>query len=431
MKLALKFNLIYLVSTLFLFTVFSVFFYTVISSILNTQLNSDLQFQKNLIIAYLRNNDSIPDKFPEVEDYVRIENHPLVIRSMFVDTLVKFKNDPMYTSCRQLIFTYKKKDQRYKITISKSTSDIHELKTKIIQFELLALLILLVSLTIMNNLMSKYLLKPLTYLSQRFSVFDIKNQTHFDVLDSSTTEFKLLQDTFKSMLVQIKADFENMRLFTENASHEMQTPLTIIKNSIELLIQKSGYSESQIKLIQNISNHANKLKKIHNDLLMLSKLEGNYFENNSELDYKTILQEVLLNYAPIQHDKMLNVTFVELNSSLHISNKEVACSMFNNLISNAMKHSVERSEIQITLNQQVFVISNQGLSSGMRDSSKLFERFYKENKHSESTGLGLSIVKQICINMHYNVEYKQESDRHVFFIEFEGAQHEKQKLHLN
>ena len=418
MKLTSKYNLSILTISFVFFTIFSIFFYKLTQSILNDQANDELMKQKTQVLNFVRNIDSLKPNYMNMDERLTFDPFPNVIRSLITDTTMKLSHDSTAMPYRLLKFTYKKNDKRYRITIAKEMSYIGELQTKLFRFEMVGLLLLLFIFSLFNITLSRKLLKPLNLFCNELENFNIHEKSKFKVIQTSTKEFVILEASFKALIQTVQKDFENLRLFTENASHEMQTPLTVIQNSIELLIQKEGYDDAQVSLIKNIATNANLLNKIHSELLLISKLEANYYEYNTEINYADTLRNIISRLSGMSEIKRITIHTDQIETCIQQSNLFVANLLFNNLVMNALKYAHEETDIRIILNQEMFSIENTADELPNEVAEKIFDRFFKGNRNSEGTGLGLSMVQQICLNLHYTINYSQSNGIHKFQIKW-------------
>jgi signal transduction histidine kinase len=416
LKLITKYNITILTTSFVFFTLFSIFFYQFTQSTLNENANDELTKQKTQVMNFVRNIDSLKPSYLNMDEKLTFELYPIVIRSVFVDTMLKMSRDSTLSPYRLLQFTYKKNDKRYKITIAKEMSYITELQKKIVRFEIIGLLALICIFSLLIIMLSRKLLKPLGLFCTELEHINMQTEYKFQGIQSTTKEFIILNDSFKTLIQRIQKDIENIRLFTENASHEMQTPLTVIQNSIELLIQKEGYDSAQVRLINNIANNANLLNKIHSELLLISKLEANHYAYDKEINYTDILRNVITHFSSLIEAKRINIQTDDIGPCIQQSNQLVANLLFDNLVMNAVKYAYAATDIRIVLNQEMFSIENTSDELPSDIAEKLFDRFFKGHRNSEGSGLGLSMVQQICLNLHYTIQYSQSNGIHKFHI---------------
>jgi len=219
------------------------------------------------------------------------------------------------------------------------------------------------------------------------------------------------------MTKRVRNDYESLKNFTENASHEIQTPLAIIKSKLELLSQSENLDETQILVIGAINDAASRLSKLNQSLLLLTKIENRQFIESERLNLSFILSENLENFEELAETKNIKINRnikenvpVEMNESL-------SGILISNLIINSIKHNQNNGFIDVKLDNNILKISNTGAKPGTKTEA-FFQRFKKDLGSNDSLGLGLSIVKKICDNYGFTVQYDYKESLHIVTIEF-------------
>jgi signal transduction histidine kinase len=246
------------------------------------------------------------------------------------------------------------------------------------------------------------------------------------------TEFAQLNEVLKIMSDRIQQDFISLKEFTENASHEIQTPLAVIISRLELLIQSENLNELEMKLIQDTYNAAGRLSKLNQFLILLTKIENLQFRKTSKINIASVIDKYLSDLEEIIEQKNITITkqyasiitvsgsanseLQTMNYQLNI-NPTLADILVSNLISNAIKHNISGGEIIINISEKKLMISNTG-EPLIQNPDELFERFKKARVDSESLGLGLSIVKKITEIYGMNLKYTYSAPLHNITISF-------------
>ena len=219
------------------------------------------------------------------------------------------------------------------------------------------------------------------------------------------------------MTGRVKKDYEALKNFTENASHEMQTPLAIINSKLDVLIQDETISEFQMQQLQGIYNALDRLSNLNQSLLLLTKIENNQFTALDNIVLDNLIKEKLTQFEELLESKKLTIS-TQLEKTTIQCNKQLADILINNLLNNAIRYNRQNGSIAITLSANTLQIANSSFLPAL-DSQKIFQRFYRHaDTNQDGNGLGLSIVKQISDRMGYAVHYEFADDRHLFSIHF-------------
>ena len=218
------------------------------------------------------------------------------------------------------------------------------------------------------------------------------------------------------MTEQIHKDFYALRSFTENASHEMQTPLAIIRTKVESLYQLAEGKEIMMQQLLSIEDACLKLSKLHQSLLLLTKLENKQFILNELIQLKSILEQKCEERTELLESKHIKLQIDAANFEIHF-HQHLAEILISNLLNNAIRYTAIGGTISISLFQKQLIVSNTG-TTGSLDLDKVFTRFYKAS--DTGTGLGLSIIKEICTSAGFSISYVYEKNMHHFIIGFQA-----------
>ena len=240
-----------------------------------------------------------------------------------------------------------------------------------------------------------------------------KGTPYFD--KTYIVEFDFLNSKISQFIREAEKEYFLLKEFTENASHELQTPLSIVRSTLDVLIQDENISESQSFYLQRAYSAIQKMSKLNQSLLLLSKIENGQFTETHFFDFKTMVEQKMAGWQELWQGRNL-----EISSSLHSApvnmNEQLADILLNNLFSNAARHSAEGGSVFLKLDENVFEISNTA-NNGALDPDKLFKRFSKAGQDTDHHGLGLSIVKQIT-GSRTNPFSTVNDDRHFFSVRF-------------
>lgn len=416
MKLLSKYNRVNLIATIIVLFVSAICYYFLIQSVLITQLDKDLKVEELEIKDFIKENNRLPDPTnykDEQEEFIPSGNQKADRRYTSVDIFNKEHHEDV--SYRQLQFPVLIAANQYKILIRKSQEETDDLIQLIVIITLGILVILLVTLFLINRFLLNKLWKPFNSTLQQIKQFNLSGKEKVQLEQSDINEFTELNDAVRIMTGRVSRDYDEIKSFTENASHEIQTPLAIIKSKLELLSQSENLKEDQMNSIQSVYEATNRLSKLNQSLILLTKIDNQQFRESEEVNISSLINKHLNNYEELIAAKFISIKKnIEDNVKMNM-NEALAEILISNLITNAIKHNIDKGIIEITLTNNHLLISNTGLPLKI-DPSELFERFKKDKVSSESLGLGLSIVKKICERYSYGIKYIYSDTLHTITI---------------
>ncbi|MFH2143182.1 MAG: HAMP domain-containing sensor histidine kinase, partial [Bacteroidota bacterium] len=279
----------------------------------------------------------------------------------------------------------------------------------------LSLFILLLSAFGMSFFISKRINKTVwagfEHNLQEIENFSLHENTKLLLLNSDIEEFDRLNTVLNKLTEKLKADYFSLKEFTENASHEIQTPLSIVLLNLEEVLQQELNAETFQKVVSAI-NAIKRLSTLNQGLVLLTKIENRQFIADKTLILNDIIREKLLEFSGLFETKNLNVELQADNNFILKMNEQLAELLINNLLSNAVYHNVTDGFIRISITEKEFSICNTGDTNTLTDKT-IFNRFSKGN--SRSNGLGLAIVKNICDTHDLEIHY-ENNELHCFTI---------------
>jgi two-component system sensor histidine kinase QseC len=282
------------------------------------------------------------------------------------------------------------------------------------------MLLIIVGVALTARFISRYVLSPFEKTLDIIKSFSLKKKEKIELPATKTKEFRQLNFFLQKMTDIAIEDYARMKEFSENASHEVQTPLAVIRSKLELLAE-TDINESQAILMDDMQNAVERLAKINRSLLLLTKLDNHEFEVNESIKFCKIAKESLRSFENWIQLRNISVTQnidKEIALQIHPSLAEI---LVSNLISNAIRYNIDGGEIVVTLNKNTFIVTNTGLPPEI-ETEQLFRRFKKSNQSADSIGLGLSIVKQICNVNKFKVNYHYADGMHTLRVDFTDAQ---------
>ena len=235
-------------------------------------------------------------------------------------------------------------------------------------------------------------------------------------LDNPTKirEFRQLSDAALDMGNRSYKAYEEQKQFIENASHELQTPLAIVRGKVELLAESEGMTEQQMEQLDEIYATLGRAVKLNKSLLLLSRIENGQYTEMEDVSVDEILDELLPDLMDIyEHKQVRLIRKREEQPFIIRCNHSLAQILVSNLVKNSLLHNREGGELQVLTTPTSLVIKNTG--DVPLDGEKLFRRFYHGmDGKKDSTGLGLAIARSIALSSSLKLTYEWQDGMHTF-----------------
>ena len=310
----------------------------------------------------------------------------------------------------------------YRLVISSSLVENEDLLGSILLVQAIVLFVLIGGMLWINQRVSKRLWQPFYIALKNMQQFQVNKQSDLSFLASTTDEFNELNTAMKNLFSRSSEMFLQQKEFTENASHEMQTPLAIFQSKLELLMQTPHLSEEQADLINSLDITNRRLIKLNKSLLLLTKIENNQYQTLEEVEIGALCRRLIqhsLIHAETRDISIENDFPEPIVVNVNIALIEI---LIGNLLSNAIRYNTDNGKIIVRTEKDALVVENTGAPVALIP-GRIFDRFYKQPGPAgsdDSTGLGLAIVKNICTLYRYSVGYSFREGRHVFRVLFKG-----------
>ncbi|TWJ01555.1 signal transduction histidine kinase [Mucilaginibacter frigoritolerans] len=429
MKLLAKYNRVNLITTIVVMLITGIIYYQAISWILTNQNDKDLVVEEQEVFDYVKLNHQLPQTFQSDDQQITFtEAPPGSVKREFINTIYfkKVEEDDKpekhrhhhhheYEAGRGLVSSVTVGNQYYKILIVESKVETEDLIQLIFTITICVILLLLVTLVVTNRLILNRIWQPFYSIMKELRGFNIADTKEIPQVETTTDEFKELNKTVVDMAARAKLDYKDLKIFTENASHELLTPIAVINSKLDTLIQTENFSPQQSKLLNDLYGAVSRLNRLNQSLLLLVKIENRLLHEQQQINLKELTEEMIGQFEEIFQDKDIQLNY-------NLDDKEIYAShylleiLLSNLINNAIRHNYRAGSINITLTVQSLIIQNTGESVPLAE-EKIFTRFHKSSK-SEGSGLGLTICRQICENFNYTLNYSYQNSYHTFTITF-------------
>lgn len=318
---------------------------------------------------------------------------------------------------KRIVFDIMQKGKAYRVSILKTVDEDEGLAGSLAALIFISALLMAAILVIINVFVYYRLFSPLYQLIRDIKKFSVHALQKINPPKTSTKEFMILSDEISKMSAQIISDYTSMKEFTENMTHEMQTPLAVISTKIERCIQDKNLTNEQAILLTDAAKAVNKLFNISKGLTLLCKLDNKQYTALTSIGITELVKKRINYFLDFLDNKQLTLTEnykEEVFISMDVSLSEI---MIDNLLKNAVQHNIQNGKILVTFEQKRLTIANTGnITEALNNRN--FDRFYSQSQNT-SLGLGLSITKKIADYYGFKLSYQYENDMHCIVIDFE------------
>ena len=276
--------------------------------------------------------------------------------------------------------------------------------------------VLVLSMYLVNLLVINKIWKPFKGILTAIRQYEVGNKTKLQPIVTDVIEFNVLHDNIQQMWQRNEVVFEEQKVFIENASHELQTPLAITLNKLELLADDPSLTEKQLVQLSEVKQSLMRMTHLNKSLLMLTRIENHQYKQAESISFQALTATIIEDLSDLIVFKELEITVKEDSDFQVEMNKDLATVLVSNLLRNAIKYTEKGREIQVRLEENCFQVKNTAKDGIRLDPSKIFQRFHKGQQDATSTGLGLAIVKSIADSYQLQVKYSFEGKMHCFTL---------------
>ena len=320
-----------------------------------------------------------------------------------------------YAKIRELNFQCLINENAYGISVSISLSQDKKIGEYIFAIVTIYLFISLFILFLLNRYISSHIFSPFYDTLSKIKKWNIKKNDPLTFKKTNIDEFNLINITVQELTQQIKTDYKNLKEFTENVSHESQTPLSIISSKLELLMQGTNYNAKQQEYLQQIFQSTQRIYKLNQVLILMSRIENKQFLASDSINLQYTIQQKIDELEDFISAKQIIISPEFKTQTIKNINPILFDILLNNLMINAIKYNLEQDGIIIIrLDEHTLTIENTS-DIGKIEKEFLFERFTKSST-SSSLGVGLSLIKKIIEAFNWQITYSHKNNIHIFKI---------------
>lgn len=401
-------------------TVWAIFFYVTMMDEINDEMDDSLEDYSEVIMIRKLAGEELPSAnsgsnnqyyIREVSKEYAESREDIQYKDSLVYIVEKSETEP--ARILTTIFL-DDNDQYYELTVSVPSIEKEDLKASILIWTVFLYVSLLLTIILISTWVFYRNMKPLYVLLNWLDGYQagkkntpLKNKTN-------VTEFRKLNDAAIRYAERNEQLFEQQKQFIGNASHEIQTPLAICRNRLEMLMEDETLTEPQLEELMKTLQTLEHITKLNKSLLLLSKIDNGQFTETKDLELNSIIKQYADDYKEVYEYRHIDINIVEEGILKVNMNDSLAIVLLTNLLKNAYVHNVDGGYIRIKITSKSISFFNTGVPQSL--DKRIFERFYQGSKKEGSTGLGLAIVDSICRLQQMELSYHYNEGEHCFEI---------------
>lgn len=402
-------------------TGWAIFFYFAVMDEVNDEVDDSLEDYSEVIIIRALAGEELPSKntasnnqyfLREVTEKYAEAHEDISYKDSMIYIPEKDETEP----ARILTTIFKDDGEKYfELTVATPSIEKDDLKDAMAGWMIFLYVALLLTIIVINVWVFYRNMHPLYILLHWLDKYSIGKQNEPLQNNTKISEFRKLNDAAIRYAERSEQMFEQQKQFIGNASHEMQTPIAICRNRLEMLMEDENLSESQLEELMKTHQTLEHITKLNKSLLLLSKIENGQFTETTRVEVNGLLKQYLEDYQEVYEYREIIVEMEEKGVLYLTMNETLAVMLFTNLLRNAFVHNIDGGLIRITISSHRVIFSNTGVERPL-EAAHIFERFYRGNNKEGSTGLGLAIVDTICKMQSMELRYYYEDKKHCFEI---------------
>lgn len=385
------------------------FFYNIITYFVHqSDDHTLLEFQQNLE-QYINETGEIPENNLLNKGRIthRFVSPEIIIKPTFTDTIIysHFKQENVVYST--LSYTLETSQGNVLITLWQTSMDTEDILSAVL-ISLLCFFLLFALFSLWwNRWFMRRLWRPFYQILYQLNKVDLSGKNLIEADECNVDEFNQLIHVTNGMLQRIHDDFTTLQGLTETTSHELQTPLSIIKAKLEIIQQDANNSKNQLEQIKTLEVAVDRLARLNRFLLMIARINNNQFPADNTLILNKYVDEFLDSFIDFIELKNITVYKHYMNNFILTIHPQLAEMLISNLLSNAIRYNIKGGTLKIYIAENSIRIVN--TYGNIIPSGNLFARFNKSAGEKDSTGLGLSIVDSICKKngLHIKIEINE------------------------
>jgi signal transduction histidine kinase len=430
-RLKSKLALFNLLSKLVVTSLFLILLPSIIERINLRQVDNDLIQKREKTISLIQKigiepfiNSDTSDAFGSYnilkEEFISLERFDADGELNQIDVSNRIIEDEEITY-RVLNYTLIVDGQKYLLEIGKSLASIQNAKKNITKI-ILVFLVFIILVTLVTDLQyTRIILNPLEKITNKLK--EISSPSKFDKtpVKTNTSDFVGLDNALRDLMIQIDESFQKEKEITVNISHELMTPISVLRSKLENILLKSDIDPETANKIEESLRTLHRLQSLVNSLLLIARIESHQYLRDDTFSIKNLLEEIIDELKPVAEDKEVNLkSDIVLDYMFIKANRSLVFSMFYNVLNNAVKNTDPGGKIIVNSNvvhsRFQVVITDTGKGMNETQMSTLFSRFKTRNMNDDDgTGIGLAITKSIADFHKIDVSVSSEVEKGTTF----------------
>jgi len=314
-------------------------------------------------------------------------------------------------------------DKNYILEVGKSLARVHQTRRNIINVVILFLLFIIIITFFTDFQYTRLTLKPLDRIIRKLD--NISSPDTFDRsrINTSTFDFRELDAALTGLMGRIKNLFEKEREITYNISHELMTPLSVLRSRLEnMLLTGKNDPETETGIAESLKT-LQRLQSLVNSLLLIARIESSQYLKEDSFKINQVLDEIVEETGPVAEDKKIEIEKKYFfDKIVNKVNRSLIFAMLYNVINNSVKNTGAGGKIKIETdvdNQKRLLVTITDNGKGMTGDQirNLFMRFRNRTLNSgDGTGIGMAITKTIADFHDIQIRVESEPGRGTKFI---------------
>jgi signal transduction histidine kinase/uncharacterized protein YneF (UPF0154 family) len=414
MKLLARYSRINVVATIAIFLVAASAFFFSLRYLLMNQIDDDLRIEEREIQLFVQKHGQLPESMSVDDQLIEFAKVGCPLKRQFKTLMLAENEQGEMEKYRQLEFGLQDTKGWHRVSVSKSLEQTDDLVTTIFSITVITIIFILLVSLLLNRWAVKRIWRPFYKSLDAVGNYKISDGLPLRLPPSQVDEFEAMNKSLVEFAGQARSDYLSLKTFSENATHELQTPIAIIRSKLDMLQQEPNLSGPGVQALQGAYDSLQRLNRINQSLLLLARIENNQFAEKEKLDMSVLIQQKLDEFRELLQEKKISVS-TNLQPASVFMNAALCQLLLNNLFSNALRYTDEGGNLDVILDPAFFELANTSAGDALAEDG-LYQRFQRPDQKSNTAGLGLALAKQVCDASGFIISYRHHKGQHLFRV---------------